>query len=257
MNVSQAQKVARLLKKKYPYTKPDTSIIKNLDSKDGSFAALVLGILYALDYDPIHAEKTIQALVKLGSFSSASLYKAYQEFSKRYRIYNEQMENVRVTSIPVIQTVYRTLNEVFRRTPAPKTIAILRAAYHIENDLNGDIRNLLSECNGCGEKVVQTLKSWKAHLNIKAAWVCREMRSSGIWSDIDGYVCCVYDKQVQNSFDKLGLQNCIPLLSPQKIIWELFQEDYDIPLLRLSREKCSRNSCPSCDVSMYCDDRNG
>lgn len=143
-----------------------------------------------------------------------------------------------------------------------KTIEFIRHnATVIAKKFNGDIRTMFDAFNGNERNILQFFRKDIKGIKIKAFWLLREMRISGVWN-VGGQYCCVPDKQVGNALRRWNYihhynGNLNTHLQCSQILWDYFGELYDFPVLHYARSfQCnSRNRmCNSCDI-FVCKDR--
>lgn len=230
----------------------------NPSTKDGAFECLILGILYAIEGTGSQVENTFHALRDAGYTKLELLSRISGDSGDLKRmegIFKEKYFGGRLA-------IYSSKGGIGGKIPQ-----IIGNAKDIlaDQDLRGDIRKLHLLCGGDGHRMLQRL--WKLNgIKKKTFWMMREMRIRGVW-DVDGKYCCVPDKQVGSSLKRWnkikewpnkgspGFKLC---LRCSEIVWDVFGELYDFPILYYAREhKCNddhRRTCAECKI-IACKDR--
>lgn len=250
--------VAPTLLEAYPrsYYEPDTlkeGLGLDLRTAQGSFLALCLGILYAFPIEPAIADKVLRAICATTRtkelFVSKLLADAYAKCIASCD------DGALLDAIPkVLPEQYNLIEGTYRRIPRVVLLSIAKAAHRVETELSGNPTHLYEACNYDGVAVVKRLQSWRVRLDIKAFWLCREMRQQGVWRKpdgerIDGGVCCVVDVQVRRALEHLGCYDKErDSFYHSQLIWDAFGEYYDFPLLWLARHYCSRRHASECPM---------
>lgn len=224
----------------------------NLHARDDAFHALCLGILYAFPIYPAVADATLAAMRTKESralFETNVLADAYRAHLRplAHRIQLQRISVVLPKQFALIETSYR-------RVPRIVLLSIAKAAAKVEEETGGDVTRLYELCGYDGRAVVRRLRSWRVRLDIKAFWLCREMRVQKAWIDargepISGDVCCVVDIQVQRALQHLRCYNShFDAFAHSRLIWQAFGELYDFPLLWLARQYLGRRPVGSCPI---------
>ena len=227
----------------------------DLSTPEGSFLGLSLGIMYAFPILPKYAENVVQYLIsqnKTYLFNPTLLSEVYERIK-------DEPYNKKLNDLPKqLPEQFNIIRNNYHRIPKLILLNITKAGWFVTKELNGDFSNLYKKMNFDGKNTIKKMQEWKVRLNIKAFWVAREMRIQKVWVDdngnpISGEFCCVVDKQVQRALKCLGFyREDEDLFYHSKLIWEAFGEFYDIPLLWLAREFCSKKKKYFCPIFGKC-----
>jgi hypothetical protein len=210
-------------------------------TKEGAFECLILAHLYSINDVGPDVKKTLDALREEG----------FTKINRLARFDDKSPERQR------IREIWRQY--YFNGRYPQKIDFIVENASIIQKDgkLQGDLRRLLSICDGDSHEILQWL--WKLPgIKKKTFWVMREMRMRGVW-DVEGRYCCVPDVQVGSSLDRwfkiekwTNSLNFNLLLRCSQIVWDYFGELYDLPILHYSQEfKCNDirlRNCHGCEI---------
>lgn len=238
------------------YSQSDTANERfqlDLSTPFGSFCAVAQGIMYAFPIYPRYAEDTIAAILE---HPHCRDWFSVPVLSDNFRLIasHPYRDGLRLAK-SAAPLLFKLVEENYKRIPNLITYNILKAAHLVAKDAESDFSKLYYLCEHDGKGTLTTIMEWNVRLRIKAFWIAREMRIQRVWKNnaeelIGGEFCCVVDVQVERALKCLGVfDERADLFELSRQIWDAFGDYYDLPLLWLAREYCSKKKALLCPLA--------